>query len=125
VIALIQCDILLLDRLADPKIDRKVKENRMSDKKITVYVRLGGDPNDRNIPEVRTLSFKAPDEIPQKVAIGQGFAVDGNSYIMDTAAYWMEDTPDHRYVPLAEALRDTQMDIIRFLGEYGYEVTFD
>jgi hypothetical protein len=92
-------------------------------KVITVYVRRPRANNDA--PDCRSLAFQAVDEIPQKVALQNGFAIDGNSYTLDVTASWVDaGSPEAYFEPLSEALRNAQVKIANLLGEHGYEVTF-
>ena len=99
----------------------------MKERKIEVYVRREGR-------EARSLSFSPPPEVSQKTALEKGFAIDGNSYvagITEDAVVGMEvlsgspigDIPE---IPrsLSAVLGDTQREIVKWLGSFGYEVVF-
>jgi hypothetical protein len=52
----------------------------------------------------------------------RGFAIDGHSAARTVSPYTNHATGD--YVPLIDALRDDQLELIGWLGERGYAVNF-
>jgi hypothetical protein len=107
---------------------------------VIVYVRLGSTmvayDLDAGLTEYsRTLSLQLPKEIPQVEALKKGFAIDGNSYTMEITPCQFVDMVGLRHgglcgshgeqgYALMDVLRDTQLDIMKWLGEYDYEVTY-
>jgi len=85
-------------------------------KTVTVYVRAPDD-------DTRTLSFTRIPEVSDADALKHGFAIDGNSYVMGLTAYFDED--ENRKVSLHEGLRDTQQELITWLGALGFTVEFN
>ncbi len=102
---------------------------KLAEKNITVYVRLGENE------DVRTLSFDIPPNITQADLLDEGFAIDGHSavyavkgYYNDEHVHYPEDAPasarEAWYVPLHDALRQEQENLIGWLKKKGYTVTF-
>ena len=90
---------------------------------ITVYVTLGAG----NLAAQRDLTFKIPNNVPQKDLRTKGFAIDGNEALVTVAyeddGYTSALMADYA-VSLGGALSDTETIIEKFLEEHGYEVTF-
>jgi len=85
---------------------------------VDVYVRLSDD--DRS--DMREISFKIPAKLSQKDMLEAGFSIDGHSAARAVMAY-TDDVAD-QYVPLQDALRDAQLELIGWLGQRGYAVNF-
>lgn len=80
---------------------------------VLVYVRLCGDDASR---ECREISFKIPDKLSQKDLLEEGFAIDGNSAMKAVTPY--DD------FQLSDVLHNSQLDLVKWLGQRGYAVEF-
>jgi hypothetical protein len=90
----------------------------MSDRQtLDVFVRLCADRD----KECREISFPIPEGISQKDLLDYGYAIDGNEATRSVVAYTDDDD---NYVPLSEALNDAQRQMVTWLGEHGFDVTF-
>jgi hypothetical protein len=99
----------------------------MEERMIEVFVRREGR-------DTRTLSFNPPREISQKEALDKGFAIDGNSYVLGVTADAVVGTEvlcGSEIVPYSEiprplsvVLAESQREITKWLGQFGYEVIF-
>jgi hypothetical protein len=84
---------------------------------VDVFVRLCGD---RRPDECRELSFRIPDGVSQAELLEAGYAIDGHSATKSVVDYEEEG----QYVPLSEALRDAQLELVKWFGERDREVVF-
>lgn len=99
--------------------------NEMTESKteaVTVYVRLCADREE----DCRELGFRIPKGITQlellNADVNGGFAIDGNSATTSVVAYTEDLTGT--YVPLSDALRACQLELVSWLSERGYDVEF-
>ena len=90
---------------------------------VTVYVRKFDIPAVRAFEneEGRRMSFRMPTSIDVFELIERGYAIDGNQAVMDIQAYVTEGG---RFIPLADALREEQLNLLAYLREKGFSPQF-
>jgi hypothetical protein len=87
---------------------------------VEVYVRLSQDERDW----VRDISFKIPKGVEgfsTREVLEAGFAIDGNSAVC-SVTFGHDNTG--KYTPLADALREKQLELVRWFDDRGCEVAF-